>query len=81
MELLFINLVGSYYEVTPTGKKWYGPGRLLYRPATWKHQVVIEKRAITLCITAGKLRNWGFWTRAGEWIHWRNYEKKVHCAE
>lgn len=74
-------LWGGYWEITPTGKKWYGPGRLLYRPATWKHQVVIKKRAITLCVTTGKLRSWGFWTKAGEWIHWRTYNNKIHCAE
>lgn len=74
-------LSGGYWEVTTTGKKWYGPGRLLYRPASWKHQVVIDKKAVTLCVTTGKLRNWGFWTKAGEWIHHRVYDNKVHCAE
>lgn len=72
---------GGYWEVTPKGKKWYGPGRLLYRRASWKHQVVINKPAVTFVITTGKLRNWGFWTKMGEWIHHRIYEKNIHCAE
>lgn len=74
-------LWGGYWEVTPKGKKWYGPGRLLYRRASWKHQVVITKPAVTFVITTGKIRNWGFWTKAGYWIHHRIYEKNVHCAE
>ena len=64
-------LWGGYWEVTPEGRKWYGPGTYLSRPATWKHQVQIPegKKCWTYVIAGPKEREWGFWCKSG-WRHW-----------
>jgi hypothetical protein len=67
-------LCGGYWEHTATGKHWYGPGRLLRRPATWQHRVELPpgKRCWTLFWTGSKVRSWGFWCPAG-WIPWHQF--------
>lgn len=66
-------LAGGYYEVTPakgwkdgegpTQRRWYGPGRVLTRPAEWIHRVEIPpgRDAWTLILRGRKERSWGFW--------------------
>lgn len=56
-------------------RRWYGPGRLLRRPAEWRHRVELPpgKGCITLLWVGPKIRSWGFWCRSG-WIPWREHE-------
>ena len=58
-------------------RKW--PGMLLFRKATHQHIVELhrdangkELPAWTLVFTGKRIREWGFWTRAG-FKHWREY--------
>ena len=67
-------LWGGYWEITEEGKKWYGVGSLLKRPAEWKHRVELDnnKKVWTLVWTGDKIRSWGFWCPQG-WIHWSKF--------
>lgn len=67
-------LLGGYFEETDdaTGnriRKWYGPGRLLHRPAEWKHRVILDnaKPCVTMVLMLKRRRAWGFFTRRG-WV-------------
>lgn len=51
---------------------------LLYRPATWKHRVEIQKPCWTLVVTRRNIRKWGFWTKEG-WIHHSQYGSSMKC--
>jgi hypothetical protein len=71
----FVSLIlaGGYHEVTPaagwkngdgpTRRRWYGPGRILRRPADWIHRVEIPegRECWTLVCVGTKVRSWGFW--------------------
>lgn len=85
----FITLIlwGGYFEQTPKGTRWRPPGSLLFRPALWKHRVVIPpgKKALTLVITGPKKRSWGFYCEQS-WRPWREHAKAEErtgngCAE
>jgi hypothetical protein len=69
-------LVGGYWEHTPTGKRWYGPLRILKRPAEWAHRVELPAGAKcwTLIWTAERTRGWGFICPDKGWIPWREHE-------
>lgn len=79
-----IILAGGYYEVTPakgwsngqgpTRKRWYGPGRVLNRPAAWIHRIEIPDghECWTLVFRGIKVRSWGFWCPMG-WRPWRDH--------
>lgn len=88
----FVTLIlsGGYYERTPapgwkdgvgpTRERWYGPGRLLIRPATHIHSVRLPldkagnpKPCWTLLYVGRKVRPWGFWCPVGGWIPWRKH--------
>lgn len=71
-------LKGGYVEQTPAGKKLYGPGSVLYRPAKFIHRLEIYQPAITLVITFKKVREWGFITPKG-WIEWFRYTPSNRC--
>jgi hypothetical protein len=79
----FISLIlwGGYWEVDKNKKKkWHGPGSVLFRRASWQHQVIIPKgkRAYTIVFCTTKYRDWGFFTPSG-WIHFRRYSHVEHC--
>jgi hypothetical protein len=81
-------LWGGYWEITPTGRKWYGPGRLLRRPAEWKHRVEVPegKRCWSLLWIGTKVRSWGFWCPMTGFLPWRQHEAsraagKPGCGE
>lgn len=75
----FVSLIlwGGYWEETPAGRKWYRPGRLLFRPAEWRHRVEIRGECWTLILTGPKVREWGFWCPSG----WRHWTKAVRSQE
>lgn len=86
-------LKGGYYEWTPSPwicrdtpgcsepevARWYRPGRLLRRPATWRHRVEIPTdlrgRVWSLVWTGPKVRDWGFWCPRG-WIPFQEHNSR-----
>jgi hypothetical protein len=65
----------GYFEHTPGGgKHWYGPLRLLRRPATWIHRVEIlpDRTCWTLLWVGKKVRPWGFHCPGG-FRPWRDH--------
>jgi hypothetical protein len=68
-------LAGGYFEHSPEGRRWYGPLRLLRRPASWRHRVELPegRRCWTLVWTGPKVQSWGFYCEKG-WIPWRQHE-------
>jgi hypothetical protein len=80
----FVSLIlwGGYREITdehhtsPTYGKWYGPGSILYRPAAFKHRLLLPHghQAWTLVVTGPKQRSWGFDVPGVGWLHWRKAE-------
>ncbi len=80
----FVSLIlsGGYWEHTPRGKRWYGPGRLLRRPAEWAHRVELPagKRCWTVVITGPKSRSWGFHCAAG-WLGWREHVANIDAGK
>lgn len=54
---------------------FYKPFTLLFRPAIWKHRVVLKDTAPvwTIVKTGVKERNWGFWIK-DKMCPWRQYD-------
>lgn len=69
-------LWGGYWEHTPEGRRWYGPLRLLRRPADWRHRVELPagRRCWTLVWTGAKARSWGFWCPRSGFLPWRQHQ-------
>jgi hypothetical protein len=71
----FVSVIlrGGYWEVDRAGVyRWYGPGSILVRRATWAHRIEISphhERPMSLVITGPKVREWGFYTLVG-WKPW-----------
>ena len=95
-----IVLRGGYGELTesngPKGKLlWNKPGSVLYRPATWKHRVILPKVDIddleeervksktcwTLVFASKRHRRWGFWVTDNDWCWWRKYNQNLGICE
>lgn len=80
----FISIIlkGSYTEETPAGKKLYKSGRVLFRKATYRHRILVDKPCWSFVITFRHTRRWGFWTKDG-WVHWMKYitggNRGGHC--
>lgn len=68
-------LAGGYWEHTERGRRWYGPGSLLRRPAEWRHRVELPPGRVcwTLVWTGPKVRGWGFWCPRIGFIPWRQH--------
>ena len=78
-------LAGGYYEVTPAKgwangegpvqRRWYGPGRILTRPAEWIHRIEIPEghECWTLVFRGTKERGWGFWCPLIGFRPWREH--------
>lgn len=43
-----------------------------YRPAAYKHRVIIDKPAWTIIVTGTHLRDWGFYP-GGRFVHWSKF--------
>lgn len=91
----FVSLIlgGGYWEATPPRnwdgrpetvvRRWYGPGRILRRPATWRHSVVLPAGggpAWTVIFRTKKSRSWGFWCPGG-YVPWRAYTARTDAGE
>lgn len=88
-----ILLKGGYSEWTPTTGQdlklnplpeavvWYGPGSILFRPASWVHRVDIQGQKVVVSLVAHgpKVRSWGFWTKLKGWLHHTKYSYHQHC--
>jgi len=80
----FISIIVSsgYTEQTREGRKTHKPGAILIRPANWQHKVEINIPAWTLIFTGPRIRNWGFWTTANQFIPWQDYDANAElCSE
>ncbi len=70
-------LTAGYWEITPAGRFWRGPGSILMRGATSRHRVEIEPTAgpvYTLFWAGPRTREWGFCDEAGRWwLRWDDY--------
>lgn len=73
---------GMYETISVTEYQHHCFGSILYRPATWRHRVIIgDKPAWTLVIVGLNYRKWGFWPN-GEFCWWRKYNPdKGICEE
>lgn len=80
-------LWGGYWEYTPSSPdeapaagpqvgRWYGPLRLLRRPAEWRHRVELPegRRCWTLIWCGPKVRSWGFWCPRTGYLPWREHQ-------
>jgi len=68
-------LAGGYWETTPEGKYWRGPGHIRIRRAESLHKLEIDAtkgEVWTLFIPFKRHREWGF-VRNNKWIPWRRY--------
>lgn len=68
-------LAGGYWEHTFDGRRrWYGPGRVLRRPADWRHWVEVPpgRTCWTLLFVGHKVRSWGFWC-GNLFLPWRQH--------
>ena len=70
---------GGYYENTPKGRLWRGPGHFRYRSANDLHYLELAKDAEgneipcwSLFFMGKKATDWGF-VKDGEWIHNKIY--------
>lgn len=92
-------LKGGYWEVhdhTETGLEtsvWRKPGRVLLRPAEWRHRVVLQEEVRTqlgepvkckpswsLIIVGRRSRYWGFFLPEG-WCWWRKHNGALNICE
>ena len=73
---LTIILKGGYWEVTPKGRFWRGPGSFRFATPKSLHRVELEKgiHAWTLFIPGPKIRDWGFIVN-GKWMQNEKYFK------
>jgi hypothetical protein len=72
-----IILKGGYWEHTPEGKFWRGPGHMRFSKAGSLHYLEIPQggSAWTLFFRFGKKKEWGF-IKDGEWVHYQTYLKE-----
>jgi hypothetical protein len=79
----FISIIlwGGYWEETERGREFLRPGRIIFRPAAWRHRVHLPegRQSWSLVLTGVKERSWGFWTETG-FVGWREWGK-LKCAE
>ena len=70
-----IILKGGYWENTPKGRTWKGPGSVIRRGAQDFHWLELdnEKPVTTLFFMGPQKREWGFLNSNGEWIHYKEF--------
>ena len=78
-----IILKGGYYEHTPEGKFWRGPGSIRFRKAEDLHWLELAKDeqgnnipCTSIFYMAKKRKEWGFVSK-GKWIHNIDYLNKL----
>lgn len=75
-----IILAGGYDEITEKGTITRKAGSFSYRPARWRHRVMLKdnKPCATLILTSPVKREWGFWRR-GKFIPWQQFDSRHQC--
>lgn len=78
-------LVGGYWEHAENSsgvvhRRWHGPGRILWRPAGYRHRVELPngQKSWSLVIRGKKCRTWFFWCLSGcrlsgKSVPWRSF--------
>jgi hypothetical protein len=77
-----ITQIGVYGRFEEDEHQHHSVGSILFRPAEWRHRVIInDKPAWTLVFVGLNRRRWGFWP-TGEFCWWRKYNPdKGICEE
>ncbi len=68
-------LKGGYWEITPKGRFWRGPGHFRVRSPHSLHRIEISSHtqgSWSLFVRGPRLRNWGF-IQAGQWLDHKTY--------
>jgi len=75
-DFVSIILSGGYTEHSESGKKWYGPGSVLFRRAGRLHRIELvgNEPVWTLVIFGPRRRSWGFKVD-GVWYPWKQWIK------
>ena len=70
-------LKGGYFETTPAGRFWRGPGSLRIAKATEMHYLELNEGqpCFTLFVRGQSKRVWGFFTAKG-WVDYKTYLAK-----
>ena len=70
-----IILRGGYWEYTPNGARWRGPGSVLFRKASSWHRLGVPAggNAVTIFITGKRIQRWGFLVN-GKKVPYTEYE-------
>jgi hypothetical protein len=88
-----IILFGGYYEHTPdrsgfVSRRWYGPGRVLTRPAVYRHRVELPpgRDSWSLVFRGAKQKSWSFFCLnavgrlTGRAIPWRSFVDDIDAG-
>lgn len=85
-------LAGGYYEHTAdraglVSRRWYGPGRVLVRPAEYRHRVELRPGhpAWSLVFRGRKCRTWFFHclrggVLSGKAVPWRSFLDRIEAG-
>ena len=66
-------LKGGYWEHTPRGRKWRGPGSVAIKSPQQLHRVEASSlETWTLFFRGPKIRTWGYKTNHG-WVNYKEY--------
>jgi hypothetical protein len=67
-------LKGGYWETTPKGRFWRGPGHFRFASADSYHRIELEPGVIcwTLFMPGPHRKEWGFDVE-GKWVKWDDY--------
>jgi hypothetical protein len=68
-------LKGGYWEVTPEGRYWRGPGHFRLRPPQSLHRLEVPENSPgswSLFFRGPKLKNWGF-LQGNQWVDHKTY--------
>lgn len=91
----FVSLIlaGGYWEHTAdrsgvVRRRWYGPGRVLVRPAGYRHRVELPsgRDCWTLILRGKKSASWGFWCLSaagrltGQFVPWRSFVDNLEAG-
>lgn len=75
-------LKGGYWEITPQGRFWRGPGHFRIRRPQDLHRLEVAEgtgSCWTLFCRGGKVQPWGF-VKQGEWIEHKQYLQQRKLA-
>ena len=68
-------LKGGYWEITPKGRFWRGPGHFRISAPNSLHRIEIPEGSVgswSLFFRAFKMRKWGF-VKNGQWVDHKHY--------